>query len=115
MKYRSLWKKTKPYLQKIMTILFIWSAFNEYDNSFLFNIFIWAMSILTIESVIVIFVYFKGPFNRLERARLPFIDTVYEWHWLILSGLLAGKGYFLLAAMSLAVLISNNLRAKVSV
>ncbi len=109
----SSWKKIKPYLHKIMIISFTWLAIDLYDDSFMFNIFIWSMSISMIESVIVIFIYFKGPFDRLKKARLPFMDTVYEWHWLILSSVLAGKGDFFLAIPCLAMLISNQLRTEV--
>ncbi len=93
----SSWKKIKPYLHKIMIISFTWLAIDLYDDSFMFNIFI----------------YFKGPFDRLKKARLPFMDTVYEWHWLILSSVLAGKGDFFLAIPCLAMLISNQLRTEV--
>lgn len=107
-----MWAKINPYAYKISIILATWMTVNDYENEFSFNVFIWLLCILTFESGAVIATYFIGSFYRLKKSRLPFMDTLYECHWIVLSCVLAGKDHFPLAIACLLGFITNRLRTE---
>lgn len=103
-------EKIKSYVKQSVVIFASWYLFylgNWAQSTAAMNSLAWIMTIFAIVGILILFASFSQRFHEIQDTRIPFLDSLFEWHCVFFSVALAGQGYFGLAAESLIICLAN--------